>query len=139
MINSQNLLVRLLVTGVVGANVIGAPGAAQAAASCLRDANFPIPAYGGDIYNASDIGIGVVHLADGKCTHGTYDTILQPGRYTESDIGWTEVAGAYIGAGYEADEYTSQGKIVGHKVGPGYLTHVSDGSFIKIVAWQSCC
>lgn len=138
MIGSRNVLLRLLVSGVLGAGVVGVPGAAQAA-SCLRDEDFPVPANGGNIYNSSDIGIGVVHLADGKCTHGTYDAILQPGEYTLYDIGWTEVAGAYIGAGYEAVEYNAQGKIVGRKTGPGYLTRAADGSFIHILAWASCC
>ena len=107
MFSTRNVALRLAAVGAAGAVVLGladpavaAPAAAAAASSCPRRSPATPPR--GSLTNAGDIAVGVVPLADGNCTHGTYDAILYPGEDTYHDLGWAEVAGAYIGAPYWA-------------------------------------
>ncbi|MGW5560553.1 hypothetical protein ACWER9_25435 [Micromonospora sp. NPDC003944] len=72
-------------------------GAALSTAATLAVAT-PASAASNYILNASNLGLGVIHVQDGNYTHGNYDTILPANRST-TDF-WANAAGYYIGSGY---------------------------------------
>ena len=84
-----------LVSGVVLATTTSA----QAATPCPNWGGVPSA---GAISNKSSIPLGVIHLADNNCSHPYYDVRLDPGEDTYHDVGWSEVAAAYIPRGYGA-------------------------------------
>lgn len=119
MLKTRNLLVRLAAVAAVGAGAVVVNAAPAMAAACISRSPALPPA--GSITNRSSVGIGVIHLLDGNCTHAGYDTILPAGRNTRtySSIGWNEVGGAWIGSGYRA--VVSKGTYSAIYYGPGAI------------------
>ncbi|MEH0932136.1 hypothetical protein [Micromonospora sp. CPCC 205558] len=83
-----------------------AVGAALSTAATLGVAT-PASAASNYIHNATNLGLGVIHVQDGNYTHGNYDVILPAGRKT-TDF-WPTAAGYYIGPGYCGYEWTLTG------------------------------
>lgn len=84
----------------------------------------------GSITNLGSVGIGVVHLADGTCTHGTYDVILPVNEDTYHNIGWNEVSAAYVGSGFKVAWYWKEGGITRVGNGPCYVPNVDGGNLV---------
>jgi hypothetical protein len=104
--------------------------------------NAPAAGYGGCFYNSAivpargsitvdgSVSLGVVHLADGVCTHPYYDVILAPGQDTYHNLGWAEVSGAYIGPGFLVG-WTVKGDGTPHEAyGPCYVNAFTGGNLI---------
>lgn len=64
-------------------------------------------AAGNYIGNASDIGIGVMHIQDGVYTQGSYDVILPVNAWTDQAFGWANAAGWYNGPGMCSEQLRS--------------------------------
>ena len=96
----------VLAAGAIGALMISTAVAQPAAAAAPRPSLIPARPLQGAISNAasSGVGVGVIHFADGNCTYGTHDTVLPAGEDTfhYQPIRWSEVAGVWVGRGYEA-------------------------------------
>lgn len=85
----------------------------------------------GRIFN---VGIGVIRVLDGNCTHTNYDAILSPGQDTYHALGWGTVEGVYIGSGYGAQVYLKDSSGALHRtpsdmIGPT-TWQFSGGNFI---------
>ncbi|WP_334626429.1 hypothetical protein [Micromonospora sp. CPCC 205539] len=66
-------------------------------------------AAGNYIYNEWGGGLGVIHVRDGKYTHGTYDAVLPSGQWSDWYFGWANTAGWYTGANHCTVQYRSDG------------------------------
>lgn len=120
MFSTRSVPLRLAVAGAVTAAVLTVGGtAAEAALACPNWADPMPPA--GSVTNLSSVGVGVIHLADGQCTHGLYDAILPPGENTRSYFDWGRVAGVYIGSGYRYVK-TSVSGYTEYGAGPDVIT-----------------
>jgi hypothetical protein len=86
--------------GARAATVDAALAAARPAAVAATTRNF--------IWNVSDIGIGVIHVRDGSYQHGTYDSILPSGAFTDQYLGWPGTGGWYTGPGYCTQQWRAE-------------------------------
>ncbi len=86
-----------IAAGLMALGTLNAPSAS--AASCQNVPGAPV-GKPGSITNNSSIAIGVIHLLDGNCAQGAYDTTLQPGEDTFHDLTWKEAAAVYVGPNY---------------------------------------
>ena len=68
-----------------------------------------IPQPAGSITNNSNLGLGVIHLADDSYAHGTYDVALPAHQDTYHAFHWAGAAGVYVGRGYKAHVYLKVG------------------------------
>ncbi|MFE9191902.1 hypothetical protein ACFYL6_20050 [Micromonospora sp. NPDC007208] len=83
-----------------------------AEAALLRFAALHPPtslAAGNYIGNAWGGGLGVIHVRDGKYTHGTYDAVLPFNQWTDEWFGWANAAGWYTGANHCTSQIRSDG------------------------------
>lgn len=92
-------LARLSVVLILAASAVAGTTTSSQAASCQNVPGHTVPKRG-SIKNTGTVGLGVIHLFDGHCTHGEYDAILPPGQDTYHYFGWAEVSAAYIGPTY---------------------------------------
>ncbi|MEU4338794.1 hypothetical protein AB0F59_29770 [Micromonospora lupini] len=85
--------------------------AAEAAALSFMALHSPASsaAAGNRIGNAWGGGLGVIHVRDGKYTHGTYDAVLPYNQWSNELFGWGTTAGWYTGAGYCSMQWRSDG------------------------------
>ena len=124
----------LALVAAVPANAAPAAASVKAAASSCPEFADPVP-HGGSITNVSSVGIGVIHLGDGSCAHGTYDQILPPGKNTRDYFHWTEVTGAYIGDGYKCTQGIN-GVYDGPYLGSIWLLEPYSGGDWVINSWK---
>ncbi|WP_433309891.1 hypothetical protein ACQP0U_21480 [Micromonospora sp. CA-269861] len=54
-------------------------------------------------------GLGVIRVRDGNYTYGTHDAVLPSGKWTDLDLGWSNAAGWYTGAGHCTVQWRSDG------------------------------
>ncbi|TDV49987.1 hypothetical protein [Actinophytocola oryzae] len=112
------------------------PTAAPAAATrCAGPLNPAVPKPGA-IRNTGSVAVGVIHLADGTCSHGTYDTILGSGQNTISAFGWQEVAAVYIGSPYRVRIKAATDTKWRFDYGPGTYTISMGGGEWDVQAYR---
>jgi hypothetical protein len=93
-----------------GSRISKATGARPAAAALAAPRPTAVAARTRNfIWNIGKVGLGVIHVRDGHYKHGTYDTILPPGRFTDQYLGWGGTAGWYTGRGYCTIQDRSEG------------------------------
>jgi hypothetical protein len=89
----------------------------------------------GAIENNSDLGLGVIHLADGNYGHGAYDVALPAHEDTYHSFGWAEAAGVYVGGGYKAHVYqkiSGSLTLVGEMASNTTLYFLQGGNFVVV-------
>jgi hypothetical protein len=90
----------VLALPVVAAISLGAPAAATPSAdSPSRADSSGTAAVISYISNQTTIGIGVMHVRDGRYDMGAYDAILPSGQRTDTYFGWVSGEGVYVGSG----------------------------------------
>ncbi|MCO1593718.1 hypothetical protein M8C17_00870 [Micromonospora sp. RHAY321] len=111
-----------------------AAGAALGMAAATLAVAAPASAASNYILNASNIGVGVIHVRDGNYTRGNYDTVLAAGHRTSEF--WANAAGYYIGPGYCGYEWILTGGswlLTDDSVDPGQH-FISTTQTIRVVA-----